>query len=58
MEGARDWLEINAMELDLCHFKANAERRGKPFVIEIWKGWDEALGGDVFGTIISGGSKV
>ena len=31
------------MGLDLYHFKANAERRGKPFVIEIEKGWDALL---------------
>ena len=32
------------MGLDLYHFKANAERRGGPFVIEIEKGWDALLG--------------
>jgi hypothetical protein len=31
------------MGLDLYHFKANADRRGKPFVIEVFKGWDALL---------------
>jgi hypothetical protein len=31
------------MGLDLYHFKANAERRGKPWVIEPEKGWEALL---------------
>jgi hypothetical protein len=31
------------MGLDLYHFKANAAKRGKPFVIEFEKGWDALL---------------
>lgn len=34
---------IKSMGLDLYHFKANAERRGKPFQIEFWKGWDDLV---------------
>ena len=31
------------MGLDLYHFKAKAERRGRPLVVEIWNGWDSLL---------------